>query len=266
MVGSKNDTGWKGGHERIVAALRPPAIVPAMSRKFFIAANWKMNAPPSGWDGEDSSYRPHPAIDVFVFPSFLDIPACVSAGFIVGGQHGRPEVAGAFTGDVSMKMLALRGCRAVLCGHSERRKFHRESDADVMAQARAARDAGLMPVICVGETAEERRAGETHDVITRQCASIILPAVIAYEPVWSIGTGNTPTPIEVQEVHAFIRALLSGGERALTRVLYGGSVKAVNADGFLECPDVDGLLVGGASLDRAEFRRIVAAAAARTAG
>lgn len=232
-----------------------------MQGRRLIAANWKMNPPPSGWAAADAPYRSRADVDVVVFPSCTDIPACVEAGVVTGAQCGRAEPPGAFTGDVSMTMLAAHGCRYVLCGHSERRKYHRETDAEVASQARAALAAGLVPVVCIGETSEERSHGKTRDVIRRQAESIPPSAVVAYEPVWAIGTGVTPAFAEAQEVHAFIRSLLPDDQRDVTRILYGGSVTPVNAGGFLGVADVDGLLVGGASLDPRSFAAILDAAA-----
>lgn len=226
-------------------------------RKPLIAANWKMNASPEGWDAQGSPYRPRQGLDVVIFPTFLDIPACRAAGYIVGGQYGRPEAAGAFTGDIGMQLLKVSGCQYVLCGHSERRQYHGETDANAADQVRAALEVGLTPIACIGETGEERKHGQTKAVIERQVRALPAPPIIAYEPRWAIGSATPATPEHAQEVHAFIRSLLPAPGRESTRILYGGSVTAENAPAFLAQRDIDGLLVGGASLDLRAFRGIV---------
>ncbi len=184
----------------------------------------------------------------------------------LGGQDCHPAPNGAHTGDISAPMLADAGCSYVIVGHSERRNDHHEDDALVCAKAEAAHSAGLVAIICIGETEAQRDAGETLAVISTQLENSV-PAsagaadtVIAYEPVWAIGTGRTPSPEEVQEVHDHIRTYLSvrlGAEIAATmRVLYGGSVKPGNAAELLALPDVDGALVGGASLVAEDFLAI----------
>jgi len=222
-----------------------------------IAANWKMNAPPVGWDGEDSPYSPRDGADVVVFPSHLDIHVCLEKFLTVGSQCGRPEAQGAFTGDISMALLAAHGCTWVLCGHSERRMHHSESDAFVALQASAAVAAGLHPIVCVGETADEREMGQAKDVVKRQVQAIEVPATFAYEPVWAIGTGVTASPDDAQEMHAFIRSLLPKAGRDSARIIYGGSVKPDNTKALMMQPDIDGALVGNASLDPASFRKII---------
>lgn len=228
-----------------------------MARIPLIIANWKMHAPPQGWEREEGPYRSPPGVDVVVLPTLLDIRACREESLIVGAQCARPEPQGAFTGDVSMENIASHGCTYVLCGHSERRRYHGETDAFVAHQARSARDAGLTPIVCVGEKEEERKRGAMKDVVERQIREIPLPAVFAYEPLWAIGTGNAATPKQAQEMHAFVRSLLRDSQCETTRILYGGSVTPANARSFLEEPDIDGLLVGGASLDPTAFREIV---------
>ncbi len=187
----------------------------------------------------------------------------------LGGQDCHSERAGAHTGDISAEMLEDAGCGYVLAGHSERRADHGESDATVRAKAEAAQAAGLIPIVCVGESAEERTAGRALAVIERQVSHSLPRAgepsdlVIAYEPVWAIGTGRTATPGDVAAAHAHIRALLAGllGEAAAgaLRILYGGSVKPDNAAELLAVAGVDGALVGGASLDAEHFWAIGAA-------
>jgi triosephosphate isomerase (TIM) len=188
----------------------------------------------------------------------------------IGGQDCHAADAGAHTGDVSAAMLADAGARYVILGHSERRADHAETDAMVHAKALAARKAGLVAIVCIGETEGQRDAGATLDVIAGQMASVPVDMtadelVIAYEPVWAIGTGRTPTIAQIAEVHAFLRARLTeriGAAAAGVRLLYGGSVKPSNAAEIFAVPHVDGALVGGASLKAADFAAIVAALSA----
>lgn len=230
------------------------------TRHRLLAANWKMNPAPRGFDLPISPYRSASDVDVVVFPSTTDIDRCVAATLNVGGQAARPEETGAFTGDVSMAMLAAHGCRAVLCGHSERRQHHGETDAHVAAQVRAAVTAGLLPILCVGETAEQRAAGLAEETVRAQIeaatAGLPAPIVIAYEPVWAIGTGNTATPDDIRAMHAFIRSILPA-TLIESPILYGGSVKPENAGDIFACDNVDGALVGGASLDSRAFGDIL---------
>lgn len=239
-----------------------------------------MHSPPKGWDTPDSPYRPEAGVDVVVFPSFPNITQCVEAKLTVGGQYGRAEPEGAFTGDVSMKMLKDIGCTHVLCGHSERRKFHGETDVDVVEQVIATLELGLHPILCVGESQEERKKGKAQEIIKKQLKKFLilqpspsLPAgqaglrpasnsafSIAYEPVWAIGSGVNALPDDAQKMHAFIRSLLPKETRESTRIIYGGSVNDLNAADFLGHTDIDGLLVGGTSLDPQKFSVIVDAA------
>lgn len=187
----------------------------------------------------------------------------------LGAQDCHPLAQGAHTGDISAEMLADVGATAIIVGHSERRTDHAETDALVNAKARAAHRAGLTAIICVGETEAERRAGATLDIIGKQLRGSVPEnadasnTVIAYEPVWAIGTGLTPTEADVAEAHAFIRGELARliGERAAARlrILYGGSVKPANAESLLSVPNVNGALVGGASLKASDFYAILAA-------
>jgi len=190
----------------------------------------------------------------------------------LGAQSLSEHGAGAYTGEVAGSMLKDVGCQYVIIGHSERRTLYGETDAVVTAKFRAAQAVGLVPIVCVGETLAEREAGRTEAVVTRQMRAIIdamggaafALAVVAYEPVWAIGTGRTATPEQAQEVHALIRRLLAGGDATIAptvRILYGGSVKGANARELFAQKDIDGGLVGGASLDAADFLRIFAAAA-----
>lgn len=236
-----------------------------MTRTRFIGANWKMHSPPEGFDAKDSPFRSTPAVEVTVFPSIIDIATTVRAGLATGGQYGRSEECGAFTGDVNMEQLKGAGCVQVLCGHSERRFHHEESDACVGKQVVSALKTGLTAILCIGENADERELGTTNAVVERQLGAVLRSAgtlitaknfIVAYEPVWAIGTGNTPTPADVEATHAFIRSLLPSKE---IRIIYGGSVTAKNAASFFALPNVDGALVGGASLKPKEFAGIVKA-------
>lgn len=246
-------------------------------RRKLIAGNWKMNG--SAAMTRDligaltaKAAADAPACDVAVCPPypFLGAAAAALAGSPValGAQDCAVKVSGAHTGDVAAEMLADVGCRYAIVGHSERRADHGESDALIAAKAAAAHRAGLIAVICIGETEAERVAGRALDVASAQLAGSI-PAgataentVIAYEPVWAIGTGKTATPADVAEMHAHIRSQLAGkiADADKVRILYGGSVKASNAAELLAVDNVDGALVGGASLVAADFWAIVEAA------
>lgn len=234
----------------------------------FVAANWKMHEPPVGAFVPESPYRSVEAIDIWVFPSFLDLHSARDHGLIVGAQCGRPDSQGAFTGDISMRMLADQRIQAVLCGHSERRLHHKEDDIMVAAQAIAALEAGLHPIVCIGETAQQRLEGKNKNIVRAQLEAIIpiltsSDLIIAYEPVWAISGGNADlpaaTPSDAQEMHAYIRSLLPTERQEKIRIIYGGSAKPENALALCREPDVDGLLVGGASLDPASFGHIVEA-------
>ena len=237
--------------------------------KPLIAGNWKMNgvaasaaeirALIAGFGGSMPEQ-----CDVVICPPFTLIGALASEysdeGVQFGAQDCHAASSGAHTGDISAEMLADAGAAYVIVGHSERRADHGETDALVAAKAAAAARAGLTPIICVGETASERSAGHEIDIVGAQLAGSIpsgLPGyVIAYEPVWAIGTGLTPTAADIAAMHAFIRAQTN----ADTRILYGGSVKPSNAREILTLMHVNGALVGGASLKAAEFGAIVRAA------
>lgn len=233
-----------------------------MHRKFLIAGNWKMHLPPAGAFDETSPYRTHADVDVIVFPTFVDLKEAVHAKLLCGAQTGHPENTGAHTGDISMKMVKDIGCLYVLCGHSERRKDHGETNEQVAAQAVSALEHGLHPVICIGETQQERDSGKEKDVIKQQMDALPLESdiTIAYEPVWAIGTGNTATPEQAQDMHSFIRSLLPEDRREVTRILYGGSMKPDNCGDLLCKPDIDGGLIGGASLKPDQFADIVSLA------
>ncbi len=240
----------------------------------FVVGNWKMNgglasnaalltALAGGWKvGAGRN------VAVCVPYPYLGQARDVLAGTAIrwGAQDVSPHGSGAFTGDVAGGMIAEFGGSLVLVGHSERRQGHGETDATVAAKAVAALAAGLVPVVCVGETLAERDAGATQAVVARQfdaAAAVLGPklalVVVAYEPVWAIGTGRTATPDEAQAVHAFLRARLVAGGAPDVSLLYGGSVKAANAAALFAMPDIDGGLVGGAALDPNEFLAIAGA-------
>lgn len=186
----------------------------------------------------------------------------------VGGQDVSAHALGAYTGEVSAGMLKDLGCRYVIVGHSERRQYHAETDALVADKARCALAAGITPIVCVGETLDEREAGRTEEVVKRQLAAVIhanghciSEVVVAYEPVWAIGTGKTASPEEAQAVHAVLRGQLKAAtdQSARIKILYGGSMNAANAATLLAQPDIDGGLIGGASLKPLDFLKIIAA-------
>lgn len=188
-----------------------------------------------------------------------------------GAQNVSEHAQGAYTGEVSAAMLAEFGCRYVIVGHSERRQLYGEGDALVAAKFAAVQAAGMVPILCVGETLEERDAGRTEQTVARQLDAVLAAgspqvfanAVLAYEPVWAIGTGRNATPQQAQDVHAFLRDRLAARDRGVAqdlRILYGGSVKPANAGAIFAMPDVDGGLIGGASLIAADFLAIAAAA------
>jgi triosephosphate isomerase len=253
-----------------------------MAARPLIAGNWKMN----GLQGASAELKKiiagardlGSATDLLVCP-----PATLIAGFAalargsrvaIGAQDCHAEAAGAFTGDISAEMLADAGASAVIVGHSERRSFHHETDAEIRAKALAARRAGLLAVVCVGETRAEREAGHTIAVVGGQLAGslpqgggnsavadVAVAIAVAYEPVWAIGTGLIPSTADVAQVHGFIRRELGaryGVAAAGVRILYGGSVKPANAGELMGIENVDGALVGGASLKAEEFLAIAA--------
>lgn len=240
------------------------------------AGNWKMNGLVAALAEVRTLTAAHPApgCEMLLCPPATLIAQMAETAqgttLLVGGQDCHAADAGAHTGDIAAAMLADAGATYVILGHSERRADHGETDALVHAKALTARKAGLTSIICMGETESQRDDGATLDVIAAQMASV--PAdmtadnlVIAYEPVWAIGTGRTPTIEQIAEVHAFLRARLAnriGTAAAGTRLLYGGSVKPSNAAEIFAVPHVDGALVGGASLKASDFGEIVAALSA----
>jgi triosephosphate isomerase (TIM) len=219
-----------------------------------IAGNWKMfrGPDPEALTGLDAA-----GLDAVVCPPFTRLRDCVDVGLATYAQNVHWEQEGAYTGEISPPLLLELGVVGSLVGHSERRQYFGETDETVGRRAHAALEAGLRVIACVGETQEERERGEREDVLRRQL-SVLEPhphLVVAYEPVWAIGTGLTATPEMAQEAHAFIKSLLDAP------VLYGGSVKPDNAGALLAQPDVDGALVGGASLDADAFKAICETAA-----
>jgi triosephosphate isomerase len=241
------------------------------------AGNWKMNGTAASLAEVAALCTAHPApsCEMLLCPPATLIAqmawAAKGTALQVGGQDCHPAPSGAHTGDIAAAMLKDAGASHVILGHSERRADHGETDALVQSKTLAAIAAGLVAIVCVGETEAERDAGRTLDVIGRQLTGSVPDSataatlVVAYEPVWAIGTGRTPTLVEIAEVHAFLRARLTariGGEAAGVRLLYGGSVKPSNAAEIFAVPQVDGALVGGASLKATDFGAIVAALSA----
>lgn len=245
-------------------------------RRSLVAANWKMNgalAVNEQWTSAFVAQAPTVPCDVVVCPPHVYLCTLVRAiaPAELGAQDLSEHTAGAYTGDVSGEMLADVGCRWVIVGHSERRQLHAETDAVVAAKAARALESGLRPIVCIGETLAEREAGRTHAVVQAQLAAVIdrigadglARGALAYEPVWAIGTGRNATAQQAQEVHAALRAQVAkhdGEAAAALRILYGGSVKPANAAELFSQPDIDGGLIGGASLAAADFLAICAAA------
>src|SRR5262249_7188872 len=246
-------------------------------RKKLIAANWKMHKTPEQAQAFVSTVLPHvwghTRDEIVLCPTYLALATVVEgvrdSGIGVGAQKVFWEKEGAFTGAISAPMLRDVGCTHVIIGHSERRQYFGETDDTVNRKLRAALAAGLTPIVCVGELLEEREAGVTEDVLRRQTGIAFrdisggeaIPIVVAYEPVWAIGTGKTATPELAAEAHRVIRAIAAEafGEGVATqlRILYGGSVKPENANSLMSQQEIDGALVGGASLDPKSFAAIV---------
>jgi triosephosphate isomerase len=248
-------------------------------RKPLVAGNWKMNGSLESvrtlLEGIKGGVAAVKNAEVAVCPPYVFIAEAekLLAGSVIawGGQDLSTELSGAFTGEVAASMLQDFGCKYVIVGHSERRTYHAESDELVAKKYAVARAAGLVPILCIGETLEEREAGTTEAVVARQLDAVIAlegvealsDGVIAYEPVWAIGTGKTATPEQAQEVHAFIRGRVAEKSAEVAeglRVLYGGSMKPDNAKELIEKPDIDGGLIGGASLKAEDFLGICTAA------
>lgn len=248
-------------------------------RKKMVAGNWKMNGSRRGVQALANQIKEGAAaltqINILLLPSFVflgELEKNLADSVIAwGGQNFYLGNAGAFTGEVSASMLVDYGCQYVLVGHSERRQHFHEDVNLVAAKFKAAPQFGLQPILCIGETLEQRQANQTENILKQQLASVIEAAsidafrhaVIAYEPVWAIGTGITATPEQAQEMHAFIRGLLAQYNPDIAqkaRILYGGSVKADNAADLFAMPDIDGGLVGGAALEAESFLAICQAA------
>ena len=251
-----------------------------MSRKYIIAGNWKMNKTPE--EGEElaseiaSIVSKDATVEVVVCPDFVALErvsqAIESSAVRLGAQNLYPKTSGAFTGEVSPEMLRAVFAKYVILGHSERREYFHESDAFINEKVKFSLENLLKPILCIGETLEQREAGATLDVVKTQLlggldgvdASGMSNLVIAYEPVWAIGTGKTATPEMPQEVHGAIRSLLKEayGDAVAekTRIIYGGSMKPSNADDLLAQPDIDGGLIGGASLDSKSFCDLIESA------
>jgi triosephosphate isomerase len=242
-----------------------------------MAGNWKMYKTAGETTAFFERFAPLAArttdAEIVICPPFVNVPAAVDAARSTSIEVGAQDVfwlkEGAYTGEVSAPMLAAAGCRWVIVGHSERRQYFGETDEIVLKKTTAALEAGLKPIVCVGERLEEREKGSTETVLAMQCECGIAGlaqeqfarVVIAYEPVWAIGTGKTATPEMAESAHAFLRAEIRkrfGADSAGScRILYGGSVKPDNIKGLMAQPDIDGALVGGASLDPASFAAIV---------
>lgn len=248
-------------------------------RKRLLAGNWKMHGSLAG-NSEllgvlKAANLVNDRTDVAVFAPFPYLPQIQAeldgSDMVWGAQNVSEHHGGAFTGEVSAGMLVDFGCRYAIIGHSERRALYGERDEQIAAKFAALREVGMTPVLCVGETLAEREAGITQQVVARQLSAVmdrvspaaVAQSVVAYEPVWAIGTGRTASPSLAQGVHAYIRSLVAARDKGADgmRILYGGSMKAGNAAELLEQPDVDGGLVGGASLIAEEFLAICRAAA-----
>jgi triosephosphate isomerase (TIM) len=244
--------------------------------KKLIAGNWKMNGSLAANEALLQAIRAglkSPACDIAVCVPAAYLAQCqgllAGSGIDLGAQDVSPHEAGAYTGETSVAMLKEFGVRYAIVGHSERRQYHGETDAVVAAKAQRALAGGITPIVCVGETLAEREAGKTEEVVKRQLAAVIhlnghciSEIVVAYEPVWAIGTGKTASPEQAQAVHAVLRAQLKAATPQFERIqiLYGGSMNAANAAQLLAQPDIDGGLIGGASLKAPDFLTIIAAA------
>ncbi|WP_374665610.1 triose-phosphate isomerase [Ramlibacter sp.] len=251
------------------------------TKKKLVAGNWKMNG---SLEANDALVR---AVAAGLGDARCQVAVCVPAPYLaqvqmlragsaleLGAQDVSPHAAGAYTGEISAAMLREFGVRYAIVGHSERRQYHGETDALVAEKAKAALAGGITPIVCVGETLAEREAGRTEEVVKRQLAAVIhvnghciSEIVVAYEPVWAIGTGKTATPEQAQQVHALLRKQLAAAtsHAARVQILYGGSMNAANAASLLAQPDIDGGLIGGASLKAPDFLQIIAAASAAQA-
>ncbi len=250
-------------------------------RGYLVAGNWKMNGSNAAnaelMDGIIAGMPQSDSVELLVCPPFPYLAAMAAklsgTGIALGAQNVSQHQAGAYTGETAPSMLGEVGCKYVIVGHSERRAIMGESSETVAAKFQAAQDAGLIPLLCVGESQQQRETNQTEAVIDEQLNAVVegsgieafRRAVIAYEPVWAIGTGLTATPQQAQDVHRHIREVLAARQQdvaATVKILYGGSVKGDNAAGLFGKPDIDGGLIGGASLNSADFLAIAEAAAA----
>jgi len=252
-------------------------------RKYLIAGNWKMNRTSADARSLAEEITAEAGrqteVQVVVCPPFTALESVAKAvegtNIALGAQNMHPKASGAYTGEISAPMLRALFCNFVILGHSERRAYFGETDAFINEKVLAALDSALKPILCVGETLAERDAGSTLAVVSKQLraglakvpADKAVEVVIAYEPVWAIGTGRNATPEQAQEVHAFIRAelveILGASAAGRIRILYGGSMKPDNAVGLLAQPDIDGGLIGGAALEARSFLKLVEAARAQ---
>lgn len=254
-------------------------------RTFLIAGNWKMNMDPKETADffaqlDQSSQASNPGVESAVCPPFVSLPAALSSrkpgsSVKIGAQNVHFADNGAYTGEISTSMLKELGCDFVILGHSERREYFGETDVTISKKVKKVIEAGLTPILCVGEVLEERKENMHFEIVRTQTAGSLAGIsqsdasriVIAYEPVWAIGTGETASPEQAQEMHAFIRNELASlfNERTADgiRILYGGSMKPDNADELLSQPDVDGGLIGGASLKPDSFAKLISIASAR---
>ena len=252
-----------------------------MSRRTFIAGNWKMNLGPAAAAALAAELRQElmddTGVDVLIVPTYISIPMVAErvkhTGILLGAQDLHPADNGAYTSQISGSMLKEAGCAYVLVGHSERRTLFGDDDVAINAKVHAAFRSGLLPILCIGETLEQRQSDSAVEVVTQQLSAglaglepdQVVSTTIAYEPVWAIGTGVTASPAQAQEMHATIRKYLEANYPPFvakqTRIQYGGSVKPANAAELLSQPDIDGALVGGASLNAESFVAIVRAGA-----
>ncbi len=253
-------------------------------RRKLIAGNWKMNGGLAANESLLKALMASVEVDVSEPVVSSEVLVCVPALFLaqcaellagskiaVGAQDVSAHKSGAYTGEISSAMLADYACKYVIVGHSERRAYHHETDEVVAQKALQALRLGICPIVCVGETLEQREAGKTFEVVAMQLQAVmdvldegaLARIVVAYEPVWAIGTGKTATPVMAQEVHAHLRSLLAQRDETVAsklRILYGGSMKPDNAVELMAMPDIDGGLIGGASLNAADFLAIIRAA------
>ena len=252
-------------------------------RRPLIAGNWKMHH--GGMSGIElaagcvkiSNHTPH--VDLVIAPPYTALAAaaheCDGSPVAIAAQNIHAKDSGAYTGEISASMLVEAGCKWVIVGHSERRQYYGENFQIVHDKTCAAIDSGLRPIVCVGETLEEREAGKTLEIVKREVVAVLpvlakstIPVAIAYEPVWAIGTRKNAQPSDAEEVHAAIRNWLAAASEEFaerTRILYGGSLKPENAESLLSCANVDGGLIGGASLDAKSFGAIATVAERLTA-